>query len=72
MGPFDLRNILHLPSPPPLGMQLIPETPDAAPGETTADPTLSGSWDKTSAQSKRQALAGGTAFGHSSLQLSRL
>lgn len=53
-------------------MQLILKIPDAAPGATTADPTLLVSWGTTSAQSKLQGITLETAFGHFGLQLTRL
>lgn len=72
IGAIDLRNIFYLQNLPLLGMQLISEIPDAAPGKTTADLTLSGSWGTRSAQSQLQALAGGTSFGRYWLTHSRL
>lgn len=63
MEAFDLLSILHLPRPPPLGMQLIAEIRKAAAGATAADQTLSGSRGTNSAQSQLQALAGETSFG---------
>lgn len=72
MGAFDFRSILHILSPSPLGMQLFPETLDAAPGTTVTDLVILGSWGTTLAQSQLQALASRTSFGNIKPTLSRL